>query len=126
MFSVMRLSTDLARGVSRNQLLMEDMTALRWATTDGAQSLGLRKQVSALTPGMRADVIAVRADASNTTPSADLPSLLTHSARPDNVSLVLIDGVVHKRDGHLVRVDLSAIQAQATVSITRIRSTADI
>lgn len=126
MFSVMRLSSDLARGLSRNQLLMEDMTALRWATTDGSRSLGLGKQVGALAPEMHADVIAVRADALNTTPAADLPSLLTHSARPDNVSLVLIDGVVHKRDGHLVRADLPAIQAQATASITRIRSTAGI
>ena len=123
MFSVMRLSTDLARGVSRDQLLVEDMTALRWATAVGAQSLGLGKRVGALVPGMRADVIAVRVNTLNTMPPADLPSLLTHSARPDDVSLVLIDGVVHKRDGHLIRVDLPAIQAQAAASIARMRST---
>ncbi|SEK07258.1 Cytosine/adenosine deaminase [Sphingobium sp. AP50] len=126
MFSVMRLSTDLARGVSRNQLLMEDNMALRWATTDGSRSLGLGKQVGALVRGMRADIIAIRLDALNTAPAADLPSLLTHAARPDNVSLVLIDGVVHKRDGRLVRIDLPAIQAQATASIKRIRSPSGI
>lgn len=126
MFSVMRLSTDLARGVSRNQLLMEDNMALRWATTDGSRSLGLGKQVGALVPGMRADIIAIRLDALNTAPAADLPSLLTHAARPDNVSLVLIDGVVHKRDGRLVRIDLPAIKAQATASIKRIRSASGI
>ncbi len=126
MFSVMRLSTDLARGVSRDQLAMADMTALRWATIEGARSLGLGKQVGALASGMRADIIAVRVDALNTTPAADLPSLLTHAARPDNVSLVLIDGVVHKRDGHLMRVDLPAIRARARASIAKIRSAAAI
>jgi cytosine/adenosine deaminase-related metal-dependent hydrolase len=126
MFSVMRLSSDLARGLSRNQLLMEDMTALRWATTDGARSLGLAEQVGTLAAGMRADVIAVRLDALNTAPAADLPSLLTHAARPDNVSLVLIDGVLHKQDGHLVRVDLPAVRARAASSIARIQSTAGI
>jgi len=126
MFSVMRLSTDLARGLSRNPLLMEDMTALRWATIDGARSLGLGQQVGALAPGMRADIIAVRVDALNTAPAADLSSLLTHAARPDNVSLVLIDGVAHKRDGQLVRVDLPAIRARASASITKIRSAAAI
>ncbi|SEK06637.1 Amidohydrolase family protein [Sphingobium sp. AP50] len=109
-----------------HQQLVEDMTALRWATAVGAQSLDLGKRVGALAPGMRADVIAIRVDALNTMPAADLPSQFTHAARPDNVSLVLIDGVVHKRDGHLIRVDLPAIQAQAAASITRMRSTTGI
>lgn len=126
MFSVMRLSLDLARGVSRDQQFVEDMTALRWATAVGAQSLGLGERVGALAPGMRADVIAVRVDTLNTMPAADLPSLLTHAARPDNVSLVLVDGVAHKRDGHLVRVDLPAIRAQAAASVMRIRSATGI
>ena len=82
--------------------------------------------IKALAPGMRADIIAVRVDALNTAPAADLPSLLTHAARPDNVSLVLIDGVAHKRDGQLVRVDLPAIRAKASASIAKIRSAAAI
>ncbi|WP_420146200.1 amidohydrolase family protein [Sphingobium sp.] len=82
MFSVMRLSLDLARGVSRDQQFVEDITALRWATAVGAQSLGLGKRVGALAPRRRADVIAVRVDTLNMMPAADLPSLLTHSARP--------------------------------------------
>jgi hypothetical protein len=69
-----------------------------------------------------ADIIAVRVDALNTAPAADLPLLLTHAARPDNVSLVLIDGVAHKRDGQLVRVDLPAIRARASASIAKILS----
>lgn len=126
MFSVMRLATDLARGVARDQLVIEDMRALGWATSDGAKSLGLSDRVGALEPGMRADVIAIRKDALNMRPAADLPSLLTHAARPENVSMVLIDGSFHKRNGRLTRVDLPGLQSRATTAIQHIRSAANI
>lgn len=120
MFEVMRLAIDLARGAARDQFVIGDTTALRWATLDGAHSLGLSKKIGTLATGKRADLIAVRLDAVNTAPAPDLSAMLTHAARPDNVALVLIDGVAHKRDGKLVKVDLPRLIARARASTSKL------
>ncbi len=124
-FSVMRLTTDLARGIARDASVVTDEMALRWATVDGARGLGL-KAIGTLAPGQRADIIAVRTDALNMTPAADPFSLLTHAARPDNVALVMIDGVLHKAGGHLLRVNIAQLQKRAEQSIKTLRARASL
>jgi cytosine/adenosine deaminase-related metal-dependent hydrolase len=126
LFSVMKLAADLARGVSRDQLVVADSDALGWATRIGAEGLGMAKSVGTIEPGKRADIIAVRFDALNLSPAADMASMLTHAARPENVALVMIDGVEHKRDGRLTRVDMPALQQRANVSIAQLRRSADV
>lgn len=126
MFSVMKLTADLAAGMAETQGAIPDATVLHWATLGAARSLGLGDVVGSLAPGKRADVIAVRADALNVAPDGSTAFLLTHAARPDNVDFVMVEGVVHKERGRLTRVDIPALVAEAKEAIAAIRRRAEI
>ena len=126
MFDVMRLTADLAAGMAETQSALPDRRVLEWATIGGARGLGLNDAVGSLTPGKRADVIAVRADGLTTSPVGTIDFLLTHAAQPADVDLVVIDGVVHKQAGRLTRVDAAALVAEARDMIGRLKARAGL
>lgn len=126
MFDVMRLTVDLAAGQGEQQGLLSRRKVLEWATVGGARGLGLAGVTGTLTPGKRADIIAIDRKTLNTSPVSDVTFLLTHAARPADVDLVMIDGVLHKRDKRLMRVDVPALLAEANETIARLRSQARV
>ncbi|QOV33994.1 amidohydrolase family protein [Streptomyces ferrugineus] len=75
---------------------------LEMATLNGAHVAGLENRTGSLTPGKRADVVAVDATALNVAPVHDAAAAVTLSADVSNVETVIVDGVIHKRDGRLV------------------------
>ncbi|TXS54644.1 amidohydrolase [Streptomyces sp. uw30] len=75
---------------------------LEMATRNGAHVAGLEHRTGSLTPGKRADVVAIDATALNVAPVHDAAAAVTLSADVSNVDTVIVDGVVHKRDGRLV------------------------
>ncbi|MGW1212770.1 amidohydrolase family protein [Streptomyces sp. NPDC002499] len=74
---------------------------LEAATLSGAHVAGLEHRTGSLTPGKRADVVAIDATALNVAPLHDAVTAVTLSADVSNVETVIVDGVVHKRDGKL-------------------------
>ena len=68
----------------------------------------------------------VGADALSTAPARDATAMIVRAARPDNVDLVMIDGVVLKRDGNLVQVDAESVIAEADSRISRLRAQAGL
>lgn len=85
--------------------LMTPRDVLRLATLGGARVLGLEAETGSLTPGKRADVIAVRTDGLGMFPlgpGIDPAALLVQGAHPSDVSLVVADGVLRKVDGELL------------------------
>jgi len=83
---------------------VRDILAL--ATIEGARTLGLERKTGSLTPGKRADIIMINLDDLNVTPVNDAVSSAVTICNASNVSWVLIDGEIKKRDGKLVGVDL--------------------
>lgn len=79
---------------------------LELATIEGARTLGLARKTGSLTPGKRADIIMINLDDLNVTPVNDAVSSAVTICNASNVSWVLIDGEIKKRDGKLVGVDL--------------------
>ncbi len=75
---------------------------LELATVNGAHVAGLEHRTGSLTPGKRADVVALDATALNMAPVHDATAAVTLSADVSNVETVLVDGVVLKRDGKLL------------------------
>ncbi|CAM5406843.1 MULTISPECIES: amidohydrolase family protein [Streptomyces] len=75
---------------------------LEFATLNGAHVAGVEDRTGSLTPGKRADVVAVDATALNVAPVHDAAAAVTLSADVSNVDTVIVDGVIHKRDGRLV------------------------
>ncbi|MEU5317300.1 amidohydrolase family protein [Streptomyces sp. NPDC021056] len=74
---------------------------LEIATLNGAHVAGLEARTGSLTPGKRADVVAIDATALNVAPVHDAAAAVTLSADVSNVDTVLVDGVIRKRDGKL-------------------------
>ncbi|MHC3467708.1 amidohydrolase family protein [Streptomyces sp. 7R007] len=72
---------------------------LEIATRNGAHVAGLEHRTGSLTPGKRADVVALDGTALNVAPVHDPAAAVTLSADVSNVETVIVDGVVRKRDG---------------------------
>ncbi|WP_217208003.1 amidohydrolase family protein [Streptomyces sp. AC550_RSS872] len=75
---------------------------LEIATRNGAHVAGVEDRTGSLTPGRRADVVAIDATALNVAPVHDAAAAVTLSADVSNVDTVIVDGVIRKRDGRLL------------------------
>ncbi|SFB50525.1 Tat (twin-arginine translocation) pathway signal sequence [Rhizobium sp. NFR07] len=113
MFSVMKLTADLAAGSAEKQAVLPDRKVLERAMISGARTLGLNDVTGSLKVGKRADIIAARADGINTRPAGTIDFMLTHAAQPANVDLVMVDGEIHKENSRLARIDGAALTAEA-------------
>ncbi|MGC0336208.1 amidohydrolase family protein [Streptomyces sp. SLBN-8D4] len=91
---------------------------LEIATGNGAHVAGLEDRTGSLTPGKRADVVAIDATALNVAPVHDAAAAVALSADVSNVETVIVDGVVRKRDGRLTA---DAVRARRLVEESRDR-----
>lgn len=89
---------------------------LSFATIDGARTNGLQEVTGSLTPGKKADIIVVRADDVNNMPLNDAVGTLVLGADARNISTVIVDGIVRKRDGVLAGVDLDQLRHDVVTS----------
>lgn len=112
MFGVMKLMLRMEQYRDRDSLL-DERRMIELATIGGARDLGLDDVTGSLTPGKRADVIAVRVDGPSLSPAVDPISLLVHCAQPADVSLVVADGRILKRDGQVTFFDTAEIAEDA-------------
>lgn len=86
--------------VPDTMLTARDM--LEMATVNGAKVAGLDGRTGSLTPGKKADVVLLDAQAINMTPYHDATAAVVLCADVSNVDTVIVDGVVRKRGGRLV------------------------
>jgi cytosine/adenosine deaminase-related metal-dependent hydrolase len=79
-------------------------------------------QIGSITPGKRADLILLDTGALNMSLAADADpyALIVYSATPANVDTVIVDGVVLKRGGRLLGVDVPRVMKEARASIEAI------
>jgi len=116
----MLLQMNVCLSVERARTGRPDITPrrmVRMATLDGARDLGLDDRIGSLTPGKRADLIAVRVDGLGTAPAADPVATMVLCARASDVDLVIADGRVLKRDGRLTAVDPRVVIERATTTL---------
>jgi 5-methylthioadenosine/S-adenosylhomocysteine deaminase len=109
LWSVLRLTTGLYRGIAEQELVVGTRRVLEMATIDAARSLGLGDVTGSLTPGKRADLILVRRHDVATAPAIDVPNTLALATGAENVDTVIVDGTIRKRGGRLVDVDPAAV-----------------
>ena len=125
-FAMMKLTADLAAAEAGEQGTLTERQVLEWATIGGARSLGLEERIGSLTPGKRADLIMVRMDAVNTAPATRPDITLVRAAQPANVSLVMIEGRIHKRGGRLIGHDTRKLLRDAGAAFSRLQKEAGI
>jgi 5-methylthioadenosine/S-adenosylhomocysteine deaminase len=99
--------------VPENMLTARQM--LEMATIHGAHVAGLEDKTGSLTPGKKADIVLIDAQAINVAPVIDPVAAVVLCADVSNVDTVIVDGVVRKRHGKLVD-DAAAAVAKANAS----------
>ena len=98
------------------------LDALKWATINGADALGLAARTGSLTPGKQADIIIAGGDQYiSARPVTDPVAQLIFYTTPQVVDTVMVAGRVVKRDGKLVGVDLPALLDKLDDSTRQIR-----
>jgi 5-methylthioadenosine/S-adenosylhomocysteine deaminase len=103
MFTEMRTAA-LLQKVLHGPEVLPASRALRMATMDGAQALGLSSEIGSLEAGKRADLAIVRLDRLHATPANDVVSALVYSAEANDVETVLINGELVMRDRKLLSI----------------------
>ncbi|MDQ3402580.1 MAG: amidohydrolase family protein [Actinomycetota bacterium] len=87
---------------------------LGFATTNGAEALGLAGRVGALSPGMDADMILIRTDRVNAMPGQDPIATVVTQVDTSNVDSVWVRGRPVKRAGLLLDVDMGKLKRLAS------------
>lgn len=113
MFEEMRLAALLAKAASSQADTLPAHQALRMATLNGAQALGLEGKIGSLTKGKAADIAAIDFSHLNLTPCYDPVSHLVYAADRDQVSHVWVNGKMLLQDGKLTNLDTKDIRYRA-------------
>jgi 5-methylthioadenosine/S-adenosylhomocysteine deaminase len=104
----------------RDPTLMPAWDALRMATIEGAQAIGLGDEIGSLEVGKQADLILVDLKALNLSPVLEasvrniVPNLV-YAASGHEVKTVMVAGNILVRDGVVLTADEDAVRAEAQV-----------
>jgi 5-methylthioadenosine/S-adenosylhomocysteine deaminase len=105
LFAGIRLAALLHKGVTRDPRTVGAERAVRLATSDGAQTVGLGERIGALVPGRRADLIVVDLDRPHVVPNTDVWSAVAYDLTAADVRHTLVEGRVLMRDRVLTTID---------------------
>ncbi len=112
MFTEMRTAA-LLQKLAHGPEVLPAARVLRMATIDGAQALGLEKEIGSLEVGKRADVIVLKLDQLHSSPQPDVVSALVYAAVASDVRTTIIDGQVLMRDGELLTLNEKSVLEDA-------------
>ena len=119
MFGEMRSAALLAKVNSGNAASVPAATALRMATLNGAQALGLEAETGSLVPGKSADMVCVDLSAPATQPVHNALSQLVYSASRDQVSDVWVAGRQLYGAGEFQTADATEVLDRAAAWLTK-------
>ena len=109
LFEEMRFALLMQRAATQEVEAVTARDVARMATLGGAEAMGLSHLIGSLTPGKRADLIAVRLDRPHAVPATDPYSALVYTARADDVLFTLCDGEVLYDNGVWPTLDPAAV-----------------
>lgn len=127
MFATLRLAALTLSGATKDETSPDARQLLELATWHGADTLGLSAVTGSLERGKRADIQILDPDALNLSGfgGGDPAALIVYSARPENVTTVMVDGILVKQDGHMQQQDVHSLISQASKSARRLLSRAE-
>ncbi len=111
--SEMRMTALLAKGVSGDAAVLPAATVLKMATLDAARALNLDDRIGSITPGKRADLVAVDLRSLVCQPVFDPVSHLVYVAGREHVTHVWVDGKLKLEERRLVDLDADDLIARA-------------
>ncbi len=101
----MRLAALLAKAEAADAEAVPAHAALRMATLNAAEALGLGKVIGSIEPGKAADLCAVNLESIEMSPCYDPVSHLVYVAGREQISHVWVRGDLLVEDGRLLRMD---------------------
>ena len=125
MFGEMRLAATL-QAVRRHPGALTARQVLWMATRNGARTLGLEREIGSVEPSKRADLILIDRDRPHLAPAPDPYSTIVYAARPDDVRMTMVDGVIVVRDFAPTQVDPAAFAADARSEARALASRAGV
>ncbi|MGB5486680.1 MAG: amidohydrolase [Lysobacterales bacterium] len=121
MWEEMRLAAFLQKVDRMDPEVMPANTVLTMATRGGAKAIGLGKSIGSLEVGKRADIIQVSFDDVHFVPTYDVKAHLVYVADEQDVSSVVVDGIVLMKDKKMLTIDTERVTREATELARRIR-----
>jgi 5-methylthioadenosine/S-adenosylhomocysteine deaminase len=112
MLSEMRTAALLAKGVSGDASALPAFQALKMATLNGANALGLGAVTGSLLPGKSADITAIDLNQVETQPVYDPVSQIVYAAGREQVTDVWVAGKRLLKSGELTTLNQEQILAQ--------------
>ena len=122
MWEEMRLAAFLQKVDRMDPEVLSAHTVLTMATSGGAEAIGLRDQIGALSIGMKADLIQVSFDDVHFVPTYDVISHLVYVADEQDVATVIVDGKVLMREHVILTVDTKRVAQEAKALAHRIQA----
>lgn len=119
-----RLAALIHKGVTGDPTAVPALQALRMATRDAAEVLGMGDRIGRLAPGYQADLILIDTRGLHLAPTTNLVSHLAYSARASDVRWVMVAGKVLVRDGALTTIDADLVRTQANAATQRLLAAA--
>lgn len=123
MFEEMRQAALLAKATSGQADALPAHQALRMATLNGANALGLGEITGSLAVGKAADITAINFSGLNLTPCYDPVSHLVYTASREQVSHVWVNGRILLEDKELTTMNPSELQYRTAYWQERIATT---
>jgi 5-methylthioadenosine/S-adenosylhomocysteine deaminase len=115
MFTEMRTAALLQKALHGPEA-MPARLALRMATIDGANAIGIGDEIGSIEMGKRADLILISLARLELTPRpVDIISGIVYASQPSDVRTVIIDGQLVKTDGRLLTLDEQEVIKEANV-----------
>jgi 5-methylthioadenosine/S-adenosylhomocysteine deaminase len=114
-------------GVEINDpLALPALEALKMATQGGARAVGMGKEIGKLEAGMKADIILLDLNKPHLSPTAHLPKTIVTAAGPDDVTDVIVNGMLLIKDKKFLNLDEEQIRRDAGVALMNVGKRANL
>jgi 5-methylthioadenosine/S-adenosylhomocysteine deaminase len=120
MIEAMRWAVSLQRVRAGGRFVLDAAQAMRWATTAGAEAVGLGAEVGAIEAGRKADLVLLDLRSPRLAPVVDGTGILVHSACGGDIDTVLVDGRVVLEGGQPTLVDGAEVVRAAQQAAERL------
>ena len=105
MVEVMRTGLFLERVRLTDQMAPQPEDVLAWATSGGADILGMAAEAGSLEAGKRADLVVIDTMKPHLVPNLRIVSAFVHNGQPADVTGVMVEGRWLMRDGKVRTID---------------------
>jgi 5-methylthioadenosine/S-adenosylhomocysteine deaminase len=113
LFAEMDTAAKLHKVRTMDPTVLDALTVLRMATTNGAKALGFGDRIGILEKGKKADIIVVDTRKPHLTPMYNPYSHLVYAAKGHDVSHSIINGRLVMENRHLLTLDLQEVMTLA-------------